>query len=89
MADPNLINDFSILIREADQLECDIYRSHGIVAEHSKALKENTEKLNTVKRQIIEKLENMDVMQHGNTGWADRTINFLLAYRKHVSDTGE
>ncbi len=89
MADPNLLEDFSSLMRDADSLGIEIVRSERILLEHTKALRENTEKFNTVKRQIIEKLESMDVMQHGNTGWANRTINFLLAYRQHVSNTGE
>jgi len=89
MADPNLMNDFSILMRDANSLVFEIDKSQTILVAHTKALRENKEKLMLVEREIIEKLAAMDVLTKGNTGWAGRTINFLLAYRKHVSDTGE
>jgi len=85
----NTMEEFGELMRDSDDLSQKVVRSQKTIYEHQKLLKENTEKLRSINRQILDRLERMDVMERGNTGWEARTLNFLLAYRQHVSDTGE
>ncbi len=89
MANPNVMEEFGCLMLDSNDLGQKVAKSQKIIFEHQKSLKEDMEKLGSINRQILEKLERMDVMQKGNTGWEARTLNFLLAYRQHVSDTGE
>jgi len=89
MADPNVMDEFGDLMRDSNILTQEVLKSQQAIFVHQKLLKENTEKLGSINRQILEKLERMDVLQAGNAGWQARTLNFLLAYRKHVSNSGE
>ncbi len=83
------MEEFINLMLVSDNLSETIIVSQKIVFQHQKSLKENIEKLSSINRQILEKLEHMDVLQAGNAGWEARTLNFLLAYRRHINETGE
>ena len=89
MANPNVMEEFVDLIRDSNILTQEVLKSQQAIYMHQKLLTENTEKLGSINRQILEKLERMDVLQAGNAGWQARTLNFLLTYRQHVSGSGE
>jgi len=81
MADPNVMESFVELLRDADDLRRKVVASQKIIYEHQKILKDNREKSVSINRQILDMLDRMDVLQKGNYGWEARTLNFLFAYR--------
>lgn len=89
MADPNTMDRFAELMRDADDLRQKVTTSQKIIYEHQTLLKDNREKSISINRQILDMMDRMDVLQKGNYGWEARTLNFLLAYRQRISDTGE
>ena len=86
MADPNTMEKFAELMRDSDDMSKKVVTSQKLIYENQKLLKDNMEKLGSINREILDKLERWDVMQRGNTGWEARTLNFLLTYHRLINE---